>query len=181
MYSVLQTQIVWTLNVIMLRQKKKEVPFYFHLGLSFQNNLTVTMPPPFQLQLITIINKGQSCQLNLGCGMDKILIPSPSQETALFQGSWNEFNVFITHWDLPSPFIKNINHWSLDLTWKSSQVMRRCRGLRAFPERTCRKSGSRETLAFPSPDLWLFCIQLALTAADLQVNMVSLPDKKQTL
>lgn len=36
----------------------EEVPFYFHLGLSFQNNLTVTTSPPFQLQLLTIINQG---------------------------------------------------------------------------------------------------------------------------
>lgn len=40
-------------------QKKKEVSFDFHLGLSFQNNLTITTSPSLQIQLLTILNKDQ--------------------------------------------------------------------------------------------------------------------------
>lgn len=49
------------------------------------------MSPPMQLQLLAIVNKGQSCQLDLGYGRDKTA--SLAKELHFFKAPEKEFNV----------------------------------------------------------------------------------------
>lgn len=178
MYSVLQAQTVWTLDMIMLRQKKKEVPFYFHLGLSFQNNLTVTTSPPLQLQLLTIINKGQPVNLILAV-TGIVLTPSLAKKqrpTALFKApEIGSMNLFSTQNSLP--ILQETSTTKIQTNLEKLLGDERVQRTQTPRTNLQELLGSREPLAFTSPDLSLFCLQLSLTVANLQVNMVFLPDK----